>query len=335
MEYSELNTQLPIAGRASVYGMPRCRSSLVFYGRRLVSRVGASLGIVLMSLAGTSVAMADEKKVEGPCNPLAAPVSLSLRETGFDAPHSACANNSWSLGTRALALIDTPNFYGTVGASVFFDWRFVHASGFEFGMGAKLIDARFVQSAVFSDTELNVGPLYLSIAKPTPKTWWNKDVVVSHALRVDVPLTSTSNEALTVSASPSVSASISLAPTLQLHSRIAALLWSTVPESGADSRTAFQSSLDIGYTPASSLALLLGAEAQSGWYGLGLDHLQARAGLRIATGQKGAIELSGGQVVVGTEGKTLVVWLGYKSTSAPKAKKKSSRRDRFLGRGEK
>lgn len=297
----------------------------------LISHLGlVGLSGLTFSISGVAPAIAEPAK-RNPCNPLSAPASLSLRESGMDRPRSACASNSFSIGTRASALIDTPNFYGTVSASLFLDWHFVHRTGFEFGVGAKMLDARFVQSAVFTDTEFNVGPLYLTIAKPKPKTWWGKPVVVSHALRLNIPVTTTSDENLTVSASPSLSASLSLTRSLDLHSRLSALLWSTLPKSGADSRTAVQSSIDLGYSPASFLSLLVGGEAQGGWYGLGLDHLQARAGLRVSAGSTGAIELSAAQVLAGEEGAALVVWLGYKTSALPKSKKKSKKLKDFFG----
>jgi hypothetical protein len=98
-----------------------------------------------------------------------------------------------------------------------------------------------------------------------------------------------------------------------------------LPEGGADSRAALLSSLDLSYAPVSFASLLVGSEVQVGWYGLGLDHLQARAGLRVAAGKGAAVELSAGTALLGSERADIVTWFGYRRTAMPDAQIKPSR----------
>ena len=275
------------------------------------------LGVVSI---GPSSAVADES-----CTELLAPPSVSLRDTGLDQPRAACAANTAAAGARAFVLIDEPEFYGTLSGSLFLDYRILHATGFEFGIGARVVDYRFAQSAVFTADEFSFGPLHVDALRPDNRNWFGKPVVLSHAIRLELPLTNTSDDNLTVSVSPSMIASMFVSDKMHLHGRVAGLLWSVLPDSGPDSRAALLSSLDLGYSPVSFASLLVGTEVQGGWYGLGLDHLQARAGLRIAAGSGAAIELSAGTALLGSERADIVTWLGYRRSTTPKKQDKPSR----------
>lgn len=280
-----------------------------------------STGLALTLLcASAGWASAEEE-----CSALLAPPSLSLRDTGFDSTRAACGANTMAAGARAFVLVDKPEFYGTLSGSLFLDYRFLHESGFEFGAGARVVDYRFAQSAVFTDGEFSLGPIHLDALRPTSTNWFGKSVVLSHAIRFDLPLTNSSDDAFTLSVSPSIIASIFLSEKMHLHGRLAGLLWSVLPQSGADSRAALAASLDFSYSPLSFAALLVGTEVQSGWYGLGLDHVQPRAGFRIAAGRGAAIELSAGMTVAGSERADIVTWLGYRRSIKPETQIKPSR----------
>ncbi len=270
-------------------------------------------------------AFAQPPKSPSPCLALRAPASISMQDTGLDSTRAACGMDSFAIGARALAFIDTPNFYGTLSSSLFLEKRILHSTGYEFGVGIRLADFRFAQSAVFTGTEVSSGPLTLSILRPSQRTWWGRPAVVSHSLKLEIPLSNLRDENIVVAASPSVSASLQVVANLDVHASMAALLWSVLPESGADSRLALRSSLDLGYSPVSFGALVFGTDLQAGWHGLGLDHWQLRGGFRVATGTTGALELSAGLAVAGVESSTLVGWLGYRFSQVPPAKKKRSR----------
>ena len=284
-----------------------------------------ALGYGSLVFGDTSAAAEPSVESQTPCLALRAPASISMQDTGLDSTRSACGMDSLAIGARALAFIDTPNFYGTLSSSLFLEKRMLHSTGYEFGVGIRLADFRFAQSAVFTGTEVSSGPLTLSILKPSQGTWWGRPAVVSHALKLEVPLSNIRDENVVVAASPSVSASLQVVANLDVHASMAALLWSVLPKSGADSRLAVRSSFDLGYSPVSFGALVLGTDVQAGWHGLGVDQWQLRGGFRVATGTTGALELSAGLAIAGVESSTLVGWLGYRFSQAPPAKKKRSR----------
>ncbi len=281
--------------------------------------------LYVVLFAAAVMAPTSEARADGPCRALLAPTGGSVRDTGLDQNRSACATDGFVVGTRALATIDAKNFYGTLSSSLMLDYRMLHLSGFEFSLGARLVDYRFAQSAVFTDGELSAGPISVGVLRPTRSTWWGIPVAVAHAIRFEVPYTNLADQDLSVAASPSALATLTPSPRLHLHGRMAALLWSVLPESGADSRAALLASTDVAYAPVSAFSLNAGLEAQAGWYGLGLDHLQARGGVRLKIGD-GAIEISAATTLVGEERNDLVMWLGYRRLTTTKRKKAPPKR---------
>lgn len=275
-------------------------------------------------LALSASLMASEARADQVCSGLLAPSSTSLRDTGFDQPRAACGANDFSAGTRAFALLDTDNFYGTLSGSLFLNWRTMTELGFEFGIGARVLDYRFAQLAVFSGTQTSLGPVQLSIAHPRSYSLLGRPLILTEAFRVDVPWSNSSDESFGLTASPSLTATWVLGDSLQLHNRAAVLLWSIIAKSGPDARTAGVLSSDLGYQVAAPVSLLLGAEVQTGWYGLGLDHVEVRSGMRVG-GATHAVELSVGAVVAGAERADLVVWLGYRHRREQKKEEKHQR----------
>ncbi len=262
---------------------------------------------------------------DAPCRALLAPSGVSLRDTGLDQNRVACAVDGFSAGIRAHAAANTPNFYGTLGTSLMLDYRYLHAAGFEFSVGARLLDYRFAQSAVFTDGNFAVGPISLGVLRPHKSKWWGIPVTVGHAFRLEVPYSNTSDEHLTVAASPAILATLTPSSVFHIHSRISALLRSVLPESGADSRAALLASADVAYAPVSVFSVTAGVEAQGGWYGAKLDHLQARTGLRTGLGRGRALEVSAATTLAGAERNDLVVWIGYRSISIEKPRPKKRR----------
>lgn len=278
-----------------------------------------------MAAAMLTSLVAVDARAEPRCYASLAPTSLAVRDTGLDANRVACGVSGMSLGMRGLATIDSPNFYGTLSTSLFADYQILHESGFEFSVGARIVDYRFAQSAVFTDAELALGPVSLGVLRPHQSSWWGQPVVTSHALRLEVPGTHGGGQPLTIAASPSFLLTMMPSPQLHVHGRVAGLLWSVLPGSGPDSRSALLASSDVAYAPFSYFAVTLGAEVQGGWYGLGLDHLLARAGLRAAINKDNAIELSAANAIAGAERADLVVWLGYRRFAPTKTTSKKSR----------
>lgn len=251
---------------------------------------------------------------DDPCrDPLLAPIAPALRDSGFDRAASACLRAQWSASARGAALIDTPDFYGTAAASLFLDVSHLLLRDLEIAAGARAVDARFAQNAVISDAELGAGPLYLAAAgglgihhlggHPLRLAW---------RLRLDLPWTDTTYGATAVvAAAPQVAAALGLTPRLALHGRLAALLWLVRPPDDVQTRRALVGSGDLAFAPWRVLAVTSGAEAQTGWYGAGLDHLLVRAGLRIPFRCRARLHLGAAFPLLGTERTDIVTELSF------------------------
>jgi hypothetical protein len=241
---------------------------------------------------------------DDPCrDPLLAPIAPALRDSGFDRAASACLRQSWSATARGTALIDTPDFYGTAAASLFLDISRLLLRDLEISAGARAVDARFAQNAVISDTELGAGPLYLAAAGALGvKHVGGRPLRLAWRLRLDLPWTDTTyGRTPVVAASPQLAAALGLSPRLALHARLGALLWLVRPPDDVQTRRALVGSSDLAFAPWRVLAVTAGAEAQTGWYGAGLDHLLVRAGLRIPFRCRARLHLGAAFPLLGEE----------------------------------
>lgn len=281
--------------------------------------------LVILFLVFVSIGGHGQAAAEPTCLAGLAPSAVSVRDTGLDRNRVACGVDGFALGTRGQAVIDTPNFYGTLSGSLFLDYQWLHQTGFEFSLGARLVDYRFAQSAVFTDGSYSLGPISVGVLRPRRTRLWGYSIVSAHAFRFELPFTNSSDESPVIAASPSLLATMMLSSRLHLHARSSALLWSVLPASGPDSRAALLASSDIAYAPLPMLAVTAGTEVQGGWYGVGLDHLLARAGVRALIGSENAIELSAASAFLGSERTDLIVWLGYRRFAAKKKQSKKSR----------
>lgn len=278
------------------------------------------LGVAAMQLVGSRSAFAQPT-----CRASLAPSPLAVRETGLDSNRVACGVDGFAVGTRGQAVIDTPEHEGVLGGSLFLDAQWLHETGFEFSLGVRLVDYRFAQSANFTDGEYSLGPITVGVLRPRHTSLWGYSLVTAHALRFELPFTNIHNDDLTITASPSLLATMMVSSRLHLHARSSVLLWSVLPAAGPDSRAALLASSDVAYAVFPLLAVTVGTEVQGGWYGLGLDHLLARVGMRASIGSEGAIEFSAASILAGSEQTDFVVWLGYRRFATKQEATKKSR----------
>ena len=246
---------------------------------------------------------------DDPCaDPLLAPIAPPVRDSGFDRAIDACLAGGWSASARGAALIDTPDFYGTAAASLFLDLRHLLLRDVEIGGGIRAIDARFAQNAVITDDEVGAGPAYLTAAAALGRHQLaGRPLRLAWGLRLDLPWTDTTyGKTAVVAATPQVAGALGLSPRLVLHGRLAALLWLVRPPGDVQTRRAAALSTDLAWTPARVLALSLGIEAQTGWYGATLDHLLVRGGIRVPFRCRNRLHLGAAAPLLGDERTNLV-----------------------------
>lgn len=235
------------------------------------------------------------------------PAAVAVRDSGIDAPRSACMRSGAEVRARTLAQIDTNEFFGSLAGSLFLTGRWLILGGVEVEAGARLVDYRFAQNAVLSDDEISVGPVIAGIAQARPLRRFGRAAMWSPRLRVAIPGSNTGLDATPFSASPSATLTIVWSEATRTHSRAALLLWLARGASGLDSRAAASASTDVVWRPQSYLGFSAGLEVQAGWHD-SLDHLLARG--RVRFGGATGFDLSAGARVIGEERTDAVVSLG-------------------------
>lgn len=227
--------------------------------------------------AGPGDACADEG--------LLAPIALGLRDSGLDTTREACTETALRGSLRASALIDSGDFYGTLVGSLFAEARFDHLAGVEVALGARVLDWRFAQTAVFPERELAVGPLYVGGHRAADSRWFGRAVTIGHSLRFEIPGTDTGYEPVTVAAAPAYHVSMATSERTRVHGRVAALLWAALPDAGVETRAALSTGFDGALALGDHVSVIAGTEVQGGWYDAGLDHVLLRGGARVGFGE--------------------------------------------------
>ena len=207
-------------------------------------------------------------------------------------------------------LIAAPQTWETQTAAGFVAVRNEAISGVELSAGVRVIDYRFTYDSILRDDEANVGPVYVSALRSTRSSWFGRPVAVGHALRFELPLTSSETDATVVAAAPSFHVRMPLGPSIAVHGRAIALLWAALPDAGPDTRAALGLGSQAVAAVTDWLAVSAGLDLQGGWYGRGLDHLAGRAGLRVQAGRGHVVEAATLAPLVGEEVHDLAFVLG-------------------------
>lgn len=251
---------------------------------------------------GASTPAAADLEASAPCaEHIDDPVTLPWRDSGIDGGRGGCLHADVAVRLGARALVDTPDFYGTLGGDATVQIRLLEEWGLEWGFSLRAIDAVFVQNAVLAVDELGYGPLGAHVA-------WGGDGVLAgrpfvralHA-RVEVPFTRSRLDSSSGGLLVGAGVTWLLAPRVRLHGHAGALGWYASSTSGRTGRAAAQASVDLTARPVRWLALFAGADVQAGWYGWGLDHLALRGGGHWRVKGLWRVELAAGLPVAGAE----------------------------------
>jgi hypothetical protein len=230
--------------------------------------------IVAAIVAAAGVAHADV------CDdPIADPVPVALR--GFDATHAACLRADVDVRLGAHALIDTPGFYGTLGGGLQIAIRFLESFGLEWGATVEVVDLTFAQTAVVTATDATYGPVSIHAALGRRV---GERLHVAGLMRVEIPFTRSALDASSGGAQAAGLATYAATDRLAVHGRAAALGWYGTSAGGTTARAAALLSTDAAVRTWWWLDASAGLELQSGWYGLGLDHLALRIGTHAHLG---------------------------------------------------
>jgi hypothetical protein len=251
---------------------------------------------VLTLVLATGAAAAD------PCEEhIDDPVAVPWRESGVDAARGGCLHADLSAVTRGHAVIDTPNFYGTLGGELTIAIRLLESSGFEWGVALRAVDGVFVQNAVLTVDEVGYGPVSGHIALGDRSELAGKPLARALYARLELPFTRSRLDGSTGALQVGAAATWLAAPRLRVHGHAALLGWYASSTGGRDGRAAFMTSVDAAYRAVRSLSIAAGADVQVGWYGWGLDHVAVHAGAHWRVKGLWRAELAAGAPLAGTE----------------------------------
>lgn len=267
-------------------------------GRRAATALAPGLALTL-ALTGLGRARADDEPTA--CgSPLADPVALPWRTTGVDAGRGACLRPGAALAIGGRALIDTPGFYGSLGADAEVSAR-VTLGGVEW-LAAARGSIGFVQNAVLKATEPGYGPLTVGATIGRDRRWRDRPLRLGLTTRVELPGTERRLGSSRVGGQ--LAALVTWRPTSRwfLHARLGVIgerTWSALDASGrAGGLVGADVARGLG---GGRLFVGVGVDTQLGWYRAGLDHLAARVGVGVAIAGGWRTSLAVGLPVVGAE----------------------------------
>ncbi len=237
------------------------------------------------------------------------PVPVPVRAGGFDAPRSACLRSDLELRTGAHALVDTPNFYGTLGGDLSLGIRFVEPIGLEWGASLRVADATFAQTAVLAVTEVQYGPATAHLAMDHVMS---PDLHLAGVLAIEVPFTRSDVETSTAGAQLGGVATWRAHDRLAVHGRLATLGWYSASIGGTSTRGAIVASSDAAIRTTGWLDTLVGLEVSAGWYRGGVDHLAARLGVHWRVRSAWRVDVGALVPVAGAERLDLAFTLGVR-----------------------
>jgi len=172
-------------------------------------------------------------------------------------------------------LIDTPGFYGDLGAGLAISARKRLTRNVEIGARLRAADYTFVQTAVTKATELRDGPLVVRATLATSDA--STHVAVTAAL--ELPYTRDSLDTLHTSAHVGALVTHPLAERFTLHARLGGATAYAMSAGGSVSRLGFVAGGDVVWRWRPRTAVLGGAELGAGWNG-GFDGVTLRAGMQ-------------------------------------------------------
>lgn len=244
--------------------------------------------------------------------PMLAPIELPLRDDGIDAVPGACGRTVLDARLRGTALLDLPAFYGTLAGSFMIGIRYKENNYFQWELGTRAIDYRFAQNASLVLSEIAYGPAYVGAAGLFSARLGDRDLPLawSPSLRVSIPFSDSGYDIAVTTMRPAVAATLELSERVHIHGRGALLLWLAGASDRTRGRVAVSMAVDGAASLRSWLAVTMGTEVQSGWYGLGLDHWLMRGALRVRLAGRYRLELGAAVPLVGSERTDVVLGLG-------------------------
>jgi len=274
------------------------------------------LAPILCALAGAVVApaaaTADATTPDVCDDPIDEPVAVGWRAAGADLARGACLQADVGLGLAGRALIDTPDFYGTLGGDASFLVRVVEGRQVEWGLGLRAVDVAFVQNAVWKLTDAGYGPVMAQVAYGDRSRLGGRALARALSARVAVPFTQSRLDGSSGALQLAALATWQARSRLRLHGRAMLLGWYGASVTGSSVRGAVALSTDVSWRALGWLTPTAGVDVQLGWYGAGLDHVAVRAGAHWRVKGPWRAQAAAGRPLAGAERQDVAITLGVR-----------------------
>ncbi len=277
-----------------------------------MSRLSLALALALALALPPAVAAADETAAQACEDHIDDPLPMGWRESGIDAPRSGCLHADVGADLSGRALIDTPDFYGTLGGDLTLRVRITDSDHFEWGFALRALDAVFVQNAVLTVDELGYGPISAHAALGGRHTLGGKPLARAFYARLEAPFTRSRLDGSSGALQLGAAGTWLVAEFVRLHGHASALGWYASSNGGRDGRAAVGSSIDVSVRLYGWLSVSGGADVQLGWYGVGLDHVAVRAGAHWRVKGLWRTQLVAGLPLAGAERTDVAFSLGVR-----------------------
>jgi len=266
----------------------------------------------LASIAAAAVLLAPVPARADQCDDAVVdPVPLGVRDAGFDRSRGACLRTEVLARVGGRALIDTADFYGTLGGDLVVGGRFVDRS-IEWGLALRLADYTYVQNAVIKAGETSYGPIEASAAYGRGAQLAGRELSWAVMLVTELPFTHSTLETTSGALQLGAVVSWALSERISLHGRAATLAWFASSAGGTSGRTAFALSSEASFGIVAGLEASAGADAQVGWYQRGVDHLLVRIGVHLRLAGPWRLEAAAGTAVAGAERADALIVVGVR-----------------------
>jgi hypothetical protein len=168
------------------------------------------------------------------------------------------------------------------------------------------VGVRLLDGLVYADGELDTddagyGPVSAHLALGGDTALGGRPVAAAAYLRAELPYTRSRLDGSSGGVQLGGAATWALRSRTRLHARVAILAAYTSVSGERDGQLAGLASFDATWRAVSWLGLSAGVDVQTGWYGLGLDHVAARASAHWRVQGPWRVELAGGLPLAGDE----------------------------------
>lgn len=189
------------------------------------------------------------------------PIGIGWYEADVVTGRRTCPRTELALGTRGGAVIDTPDFYGTIGLGLLLSGSYALGADKELFGTLELLQFQFVQNGTLKRTGLSLGQL---TAGGSMVTFRRERLAGAATARLMLPTSTLAANVRTVGVEAGHSATFRPSERLELHGFVGADLSAGLSVANSYPRVGGLLTLGVQYSPLSWLGLVLNANGRLG-----------------------------------------------------------------------